>query len=304
MKGMRTVLVSRRVVDVPELRAHLATHAVLHSSYRLHAVHNEQVVCEDAVIIPTVQRRGRLGRPIATLLLEGAARITVGATRAWLEPGDVLAMDAKGDIVMRQEGPRYAAFAFEWDPERLGPRPAPFTRGRLSPRAFDDVRGAWERCVQRGGDVDAVETVLCALRDDVGLPLARAWREDLTEDVPPNHARLCAALDATLSHLRDQPMLSDLESELGLSTRQVNRLVLEFNERYGFNAAGWRDARNRRRLLVGLTLLSCEGATAERVARAVGYRSLAAFTRALTDAGFPPPSTIPAAIAAARDFSG
>ena len=46
--------------------------------------------------------------------------------------------------------------------------------------------------------------------------------------------------------------------------------------------------------------MTVPGATGEVVARAVGYRALSAFTHALTEAGLPPPSAIPAAAAALR----
>lgn len=81
-------------------------------------------------------------------------------------------------------------------------------------------------------------------------------------------------------------------TRLGLSTRQLNRLIADYNERYGFNAGGWIDTRNRRRLMFGATFMTVPGATAKDVAQLVGYQSASAFTRALKSAGLPPPSTI------------
>ena len=88
--------------------------------------------------------------------------------------------------------------------------------------------------------------------------------------------------------------MGELSDRLGVSTRQLNRIVKDYNETYGFNATGWIDTRNRRRLLIGATLMTAPKATASYVARVVGYRSATAFARARGLAGLPPPSEIAA----------
>ncbi len=292
-----SLLVSHRAVVVDELGATIASHALLHPHYRINAVHNENVVAEDALAMIPFQRVGRLERPIATILLDGAARISAHGEVAWLEPGDVLAMDSKGAIVMRQEGPRYASLVLEWDEGWLGARPAPFARGTLSGSRLAEANAHW--AALRQGDARAPFPREVISLFDLGL-VARTDAE-LHETPTTRAARLSAALDVCFSNLRDQPMMSDLERELGLSTRHLNRLVLELNARYGFNATGWRDARNRRRLLVGMCLMTSPNATAEVAARAVGYQSASAFTAALGEAGFPPPSAIAGVVAAFRE---
>ena len=290
-------LISHRVVIADDLGARIATHALLHSRYRIHAVHNENVVSEDALALGPFDRQGHLARPILTVLLQGTARISAHGKTAWLAPGDVVAMDSKAPIVMRQEGAPYMAIAFEWDDGGLGARPAAFTRGTLGATELRAAHGIWNDIVE--GSADARTAV--SLSSVVGLGLDLRPGEALDEDPLETHVRLSLALDACFSNLRVQPMIADLERDLALSTRHLNRLVLDFNTKYGFNATGWRDARNRRRLLVGASLMTSPGATAEGVAREVGYQSLSAFTKALTDAGFPPPSAIAARVAALRD---
>jgi hypothetical protein len=277
----------------------VSTHALLHPRYRLHAVHNERVVCEDAVVVPTFDRRGHTGRPIVTLLLDGAARISAHGRHAWLDPNDVLAMDEKARIVMRQEGERYAALAFEWEPELLRGRPEPFGRGRVGGETRAALVDVFERVARGEGTPGDVVRVVEALRE-AGLDLRLPAEAECDEQVPAETADLSGVLDRLLSRLDEQPMVADLERTLGVSSRQVNRRVAAFNTRYGFNAAGWRDARNRRRLFVGIALMTAPGATGETVARAVGYRALSAFTHALRDAGLPPPSAIPGVVASLR----
>jgi AraC-like DNA-binding protein len=293
------VLWSHRSVEVPELGACVATHAILHARYRLHAVYNTCVVCEDALVLRSFDRRGHVGRPIATVLLDGAARIGAHDRSVWMTPGDVLAMDAKGAIVMRQEGPRYAALSFEWDPGFLGPRPEPFRAARLPEATRADLEAVFSQVVAGEASFEAVLRVVVALRD-AGVDLRPPTPDECIEAIPERTAALAATIDALFSRLDEQPMLSDLERALGVSSRQLNRLIAAFNERYGFNAVGWRDARNRRRLFVGAALMTAPDATGEVVARAVGYRTLSAFTNALTEAGLPSPSAIPGVISSLR----
>ncbi len=294
------MLASHRCVVVPEIGARVSTHAVLHARYRLHAVHLERVTVEDAIAMRAFDRLGHVGRPIATLLLDGAARLGLRGESAWIAPGDVIAMDVKGPVVMRQEGERYAALAFEWDLDWLGARSGPLRPTRMDDRAraalwavFEDVVAG----VATAGAIVRVAEVLC----DAQIALRAPDPAECAEATPDGTVALSAALDRLFSRLDEQPMLADLERALGVSSRQLNRLIAAFNARYGFNAGGWRDARNRRRLLVGVALMTAPGATGELVARAVGYRTLSAFTHALTEAGLPPPSAIPKLVAALRD---
>jgi len=126
-----------------------------------------------------------------------------------------------------------------------------------------------------------------------GLELRCPADAELADDVSDSTLKMARALDVALSNLEGQPMTADLEKLLGLSARQVNRLVASYNIRYGFNSIGWRDTRNRRRLMIGATFMTAPGATVASVAKVVGYRSPTAFARALADAGMPPPTTIP-----------
>jgi hypothetical protein len=297
------MLVSHRVTHMPGLGAVLDTHAIVHTGYRMHVVERRNVVSEDALFLRAFDRMGHLTRPMLTVLLDGRARIRACGEERWLSAGDVSLIEAKAGIEMRQEGEQsFLSFAIEWDPGHLSTaRPQGFATSRLGPRDTDALREAARTLV--GPDVEvrqaaaAAARVLTILRA-AGAPLDAPEPEALVEDVPPRMRRLSRALDTVLSHLEGRPMSVDLETALGVCSRQVNRVVCEYNERYGFNAAGWRDTRNRRQLLMGATLMTAPGAVAEGVAVAMGYGSGRAFCRALADAGLPSPSAIAPAIRA------
>jgi transcriptional regulator GlxA family with amidase domain len=134
-------------------------------------------------------------------------------------------------------------------------------------------------------------TIVALLRS-WGAPFERVGAGALVDDVPHHMTALSRALDATLSRLAEGPTMVDLDHALGVTPRHLQRLVTSFHERYGFNATTWRDALNRRRLLLGASMMTAVGATTERVAIAMGYGSATAFCRALSQARLPSPSSV------------
>ncbi len=284
---------SHRLVHAPRLGAYLTTHALVHPRLRLHAVRNANVVSEDALLLRAFHRAGAIGRPIVTLVLDGIGTVRAYDHEARAGAGDLLAMDYKGAISMRQEGARYEALAFEWDPELLGPRPKAFHQCRLSSAVVARARSLWTALVNDQATPEEIVTEVVKLLAEGGVALRVPTADELDDPVLPSTARMARALDLALSNLEGQPMTADLEKLLGLSARQVNRLVQAFNARYGFNSVGWRDTRNRRRLMMGATFMTAPSATVAQVAKIVGYRSPTAFARALADAGLPPPRAIP-----------
>ena len=301
------MFLSHRTVVLPEVSALLATHAVVHTGYRVHAVFRENVISEDALLNRGFDRRGAKGRPVATALLEGRARLRLPAGDHWLEPGELCVVDSKALLLMRQEGPRYRSVVCEWEPGVFGDRPsAPVSVARVPDAALAALAAFAGALGDEGADVAGVARELPRLWSTLaalGVPLARA-ESRLVEPVDEAVLRLARALDALLSNLQGGPMLVDLSEALGLSARQINRLVLEFNERYGFNASGWRDTRNRWRLLMGATLMTAPGAASDAVAHAVGFASAATFCRALANVGLPPPGEIAAAVRALGEGTG
>lgn len=295
------MLRSYRSLFAPDLNAHHSVTAILHPSLRLHFVDCHNVINEDRLIARGFPRINITGRPTLTLLLDGEARIDRDGRSQWLTRAEPLLMDDKLLLHMRQSGAPYRALALEWQDGFLGPRPAAFTR---LPTLSFDMLAEIERCViamsQPTSDLRATVAAFIALMRSAGadLTLPERARDDEPERA---EAQLTDALDRLLSDLRSQPMTTDLESATGLSGRQLQRVISEYHNRYGFNASQWIDARNRRRLMMALSFLCAPGATVPFVAALVGYQSTTALARAMNLAGYPPPSQVSAMVSALRD---
>jgi hypothetical protein len=301
------VFLSHRRTGIDALGASLETHAAVHSRYRVHVVRNRNVVSDDALSMRAFDRKGRVGRPVITVVLDGHARLTAYDQERWLARGGISLIESKSAIVMRQgrDGEPFDSLAIEWELGSLGPvRPKGFTMGKLRDSALNAVAMEAHVLTERDTTIDraahAIASILGVLRE-VGAPFDEPRIEALVEEVPEQTLVLARALDELLSDLRRRPMVVDLDQVLGLSTRQINRVVAAFNARYGFNSLGWLDTRSRRRLMMGATLMTAPGADTETVAAAVGYGSPAAFCRAVGEAGLPSPATIAKAV---RDLAG
>jgi AraC-like DNA-binding protein len=297
------MLVSMRRAVIPELEALVSTTALVHTSYRVHVIHNHGVVCDDDLFLPSIARVGRLTRPVLTIFLAGRARIRCeGGFEQWLEAGDVVVLPAKA-LAMRQEGSPFRSIAIEWD---VG------TVGDAAPTRPDGIRldvVAQERVIACALAMEGSATPdeaaarlaeLMLLLRAHGVPFDPVPAEELIERPAEPVVRLSRALDVVLSRLAAGPSMTDLDTALGLSPRQINRVVTEFNRRYGFNALGWRDTRNRRRILVGATMMTAAGARTELVARALGYSSPTGFCHAIAAAGLPSPGTTAEVVARLR----
>ena len=281
---------SARRVDAPRLGAFLSNVALVHTKCRLHAVKNARVVNEDLMLERGFVRAGGVSRPVMTILLEGVARVSAYGEHHWLEPGDMLVVDAKQEVHMRQAGDAYAALAFEWALPFLPPPRVRVERSKLSASQREASLAAWNAARDETSTPARVVEQLLEL-------LGKTPATSLDEPVPERAQDLTRVLDEALSALAKQPMMNELSDRLGVSTRQLNRIVKDYNETYGFNATGWIDTRNRRRLLIGATLMTAPKATATYVARVVGYKSATAFARALGLAGLPAPSEIAGEVA-------
>ncbi len=285
------MLLSVRRVTVPEIDAAVATTALVHTGYRVHVIHNQRVVCDDDLFLPSMARIGRISRPVLTVIIAGRARIRAHGYERWLDAGDVVLLPVKA-VSMRQEGSPFRSIAIEWDSGTLGATAiaTPETH-RLDSVAFARISSlaeTLETCTNAATASLVLADIVSLLRAQ-GAPFTRAGAKDLVEPVADPVVRLGRALDVVLSRLAQAPALVDLDTALGLSVRHMNRVITQFNRRYGFNSLGWRDTRNRRRLLVGATMMTAPGARTELVARAMGYSSPTGFCHALGLAGLPSP---------------
>jgi AraC-like DNA-binding protein len=295
------MLLSHRETTVADLDAQIDTHALVHTRYRVLVVGRRNVVTDDALLAPAFPRTGHVTRPIVGVLLGGRARIRAFGREAWLTPGDVTVIEAKGAVSMRQESDAgFLSVAIEWDVGSLSSAaPGGFTRLRLGAHATRALGAAASSLAALGlssRDGASIGATVLGILRAAGVPFEPASACDLVEDVPTPSNELTHALDRALSHLEAAPGWVDIEEALHLSSRHVSRVVATHAARYGMAAAGWRALRSRRQLLMGATLMTAPGARVERVARAVGYGSARAFSRAAMSAGLMHPSRIAEAV--------
>src|SRR5262245_55049973 len=114
------MLVSRRTFFHASVGASHATHAVVHSRFRLHAVRSRGIVLDDRLYLrgpqwasvqsartdgtpPAVFDRGMLARPIVSVPLAGRLCVLGGGRVRWLEPGELVVAGSKAAMRVRQQ---------------------------------------------------------------------------------------------------------------------------------------------------------------------------------------------------------
>lgn len=134
---------------------------------------------------------------------------------------------------------------------------------------------------------DYLERLLAALRaSSVPIPAELSLG---AETLSERDQRLGRALALQLENLKHEGTSTDLAEDAGLSPRQLQRTVADFNARYGINAANWRDTRNRWRVQCAAVLLSEPRLSIADIADEVGFSDATALARAFSQAQFPSP---------------
>jgi AraC-like DNA-binding protein len=291
------MLVSHRRSVAPALGALVETRSLLHPSFRLDVTHNERIVHDERLQRTLAYRRPDPKRSWLLAVVEGRMQVEGAGIARWLGPGDVVLARDRAGLLVRQEGERFVAVSVAWQDDTLARGlhgGARITRLREADfQGLEQAAATIAPHLTANAAGEAFRGALAHLRSvvpfDVDAP--SAWREE----APPQATILSRALDRTLSNLSRQPMMVDLEREVGVSSRQLQRLVARFNAHYGFDERGWRDTLVRRRMLVGCCLMTVPGATTDLVASALGYGSATAFCRAFAESRLPSPMNIRAA---------
>lgn len=296
------MLWSVRSTRLAEAPCALETHALLGPRARVHAFLLSGLVSEDLLHLEAFRRVGRLERPVAAFLLEGRAVVRAGTRRREVVAGQAFFLDSRAAFSMRQEGPRYRSVVAEWDRAETTARRRPLALWTMDGAVRARMEALWgglrSAPAARPTVRDVWSELRAALRDrDIEPPEAAAFGGAAR----PAHARVAAAVDAVIADLAHDPMQVDIEALTGLSSRHLRRLVQALHELYGYNATTWRDARNRRRLMMAVALLGVGAHRARDVSRWVGYRTPQTMARAFSIAGYPPPSQIRARTEALRD---
>jgi AraC-like DNA-binding protein len=135
------------------------------------------------------------------------------------------------------------------------------------------------------------------------LALARQGviKEELAHSIratEPRFARLWNAAALFARRFYAITTLDEMSNVLGLSRRQAARDLKSFFDTFSLARGGFREETRRLRLRVAVIGLSAKGATVDEIARATGYGSVHAMTRAFRDAGLPPPGLVRAELGA------
>lgn len=281
-----TLVRSRRMLDVADLGAHHEVVAWIEERMRIHVVRTSRLTCDDRLYQLAFGRADAGSRSLVTLVLSGELFVDTGASCVRCGPGQGIYLPTKGELLVRTEGERYEALVLEWDAHERAPQQTLTHDPRITQPLANLLVGAPK---------PEPHTFAALLRAVDEVAPARLVRPSGPRTAAPKTLRaqeIADALDAVLSSLDTHPMATDLEERLGVSGRQVTRMVEAFRERYGYGALNWLDARNRRRLMLAATLLTAEGARVAEVARAVGYQRPETMARAFATAGLPKPRNV------------
>lgn len=227
-----------------------------------------------------------------TLVIEGQGRFDEAGRTAWLEPGDLVQSEHARQGTEAHAGAASRVLLLEWD-HRHATRPMSgrFETTRLDARTRARLAVLLER-FERDASAALTVEILDLLRA-LGVPLERLARADLEHDAPAaTHRSLASAVARSLSRVDRFPSIDDVEDEVSMNQRTLNRHLRAMAERYALTWAHWRSALHQTRVLTALRLLAAPGATTELVARLAGFRSPSALCHTFALAGLPSPGVL------------
>ena len=208
----------------------------------------------------------------------GGRERLVGVGQALLDPGYV--------VDERWEGRRFAALCVEWTAAHG--EAATAAELTVSPADLAALAAfAADLRADEVGDGD-VAPLLGRLRG-LGLPLFAAHAVALGP-APLAAIELARAFSAVHTQLDRHPDVLDLEALLGVSSRHIRRQLQALGPWWVLPRSDWRGSLRRTRVLLAPSLSTVRGASVERIAGALGYRSAPALLHALDAEGVPPPS--------------
>jgi AraC-like DNA-binding protein len=236
-------------------------------------------------------------------LLGGDTRVRFAGSERWCRPGTIGTADSRGELGMRTEGTRepLLSIGIEWERDFFGSRPfggfdlARLTRVEEMRRRVQALLGAIEQAWidPRATPLlsASVASLLAILRAD-GLDLPRVEAADLAHEPSAMVRRLSHALDLVLTLRESLPMMTDVESLVGMSGRTIERHLPSVLALWGQSPETFRDLRVRHRLFQAMLAMSHPAATTEETARLCGFATPNALCRSFLNAGLPSPGRI------------
>jgi AraC-like DNA-binding protein len=196
-----------------------------------------------------------------------------------LREGDVVELDQRFHEDEGYGGSPSEVLVIEWD----GDGPLGAAR-RGAPRCSRVGRADTARLRSLMARLSRTEPVawfgeLVTMLRELGLPAPRF--SPLDARAPRQAQQLYRAFGTTRSQLDQNPSMSDLSEELGLSERHLRRGFALLESEFAMTTAGWRDYLSDSRMSWAQQLLSVPELPMSRVAALSGFRSPVAFSHAL-----------------------
>jgi AraC-like DNA-binding protein len=249
-------------------RARSCVYFLLEGAWTLHGTRDERIEAPCAFVVSEEQLEGARGRRPYTFAANGAP---FRAIEIHVDASDVRVSRSARPATLPLD-----ARAFEAARDVLA-----------SIRRDDDasLERSFATLVAQLARCDAIDGALVKVAGRAtSRPVSRIW----------------SAVRPMVERMYLSPTLQELETPSGLSTRQIDRYIGNFLERFGLVGTRWRSSMLHLRIKLAVLLLSADGASIADVARVVGYGSTDAMARSFRDAGLPPPGAVHRAL---RDAS-
>jgi AraC-like DNA-binding protein len=247
----------------------------------LRATTYEGVVVDERVLtraFPWIGARHAL----ALIMLRGRVLLE----GAYFGPGDVLLMRPDLQAVMRFE--ETAFLDLEWASDA----PPTHTCVRITPNMLERATHLATRMRAREFETRALLTEALDVFDAVGGLPPRPQMDELIGGPSARDIAVAEALRDAFSNFDTELDTTHLCERIGISPRQLQRILVDFGRTYGLSLTGWRELRNRWRVQLAAVLCGRTELTVQDIAQEVGFASAQALTRALTKAGLPAPGRL------------
>lgn len=280
-----------RSAALPELGASRRFVLLQRPGLRLYVVSSEGLTVESRVFRhnPFSWLAAHGPRPCGHLIvpISGAYIARRSGRETSLEAREAL-LDIDRIFDERWEGSPFVALCIEWSAEYGEPQQR---QGDLRISRADHAffRALAEALVHDTLSTENLRALFETLRA-IGVPLHPVADVDLGA-APRGAVELARAVNAAHMRYDRHPDLADLEARLGISSRQIRRRLQALGPWWVSPGSDWRSTLRRARVLLAPSLATARGATVERVARALGYRSATALHFALDAEGLPSLST-------------
>jgi AraC-like DNA-binding protein len=289
-----------RHLAVPELGAFHTQIDLRSTALRLTFAEGQNVTSDFALLEKVAPFAAQLApRPRAELLLvlRGQGRFEEGPRRLFMNAGEAGFSKLVSSCSAAYSGDVSRVLCVQWEPRVGVALPGGLTVVRFGAR---DLARLDEAAASLGGEhaAGAVRQIFGVLQS-LGFAFEPSAVADLEGSDDPRNEGARVAWNGRLSCLHESPTIEEVASEVGWSTRHVNRRMGSIARHYALPWSHWKDTLHGVRMLQALRLLSSPGATTELVARATGFRSPNGLCHALAKGGLPSPGVL--ARAARRD---